>query len=104
MAKFLDGYEGIQVLGARAVIKLEKESDTTASGIILPTGDKDPKFEGVVVAIGDGQRKPDGGRIPMDVEPGQRVIYSRMAGVPVSLDGEEFLVINERDIIAVITK
>lgn len=102
MAKFLKGYEGIKVLGARAVIKLEVESDTTASGIILPTGDKDPKFEGEVVAIGDGQRTPEGKRLPMDVEPGERVIYSRMAGVPVNYNGEEFLVINERDIIAVI--
>lgn len=102
MAKYKAGYEGLKVLGARAVIKLEEADNTTASGIIITTQEQDPKYEGEVVGVGEGQRLENGTYFPMEVEPGDRVIYSRMAGVPVSYKGENFLVINERDIIAVV--
>lgn len=98
----LAGYEKIKVLGARVVIKLEKEDDKTESGIILAPDNKEPKFEGVVVSTGDGVRLENGVKMPMDIAPGDRVIYSRMAGVPINYEGEDFLVINERDVIAVI--
>jgi chaperonin GroES len=102
MANFLEGYEAIKVLGARVVIELEEESDKTESGLILVQDHKEPKFEGRVVSTGDGARLENGNTMPMDVQPGDRVIYSRMAGVPIEHDGKKFLVINERDIIAVI--
>lgn len=102
MAKYKAGYEGLKVLGARAVVKLEEAENTTASGIIIATTEKDPKFEGEVVATGEGQRLENGTYFPMEIAPGDRVIYSRMAGVPVSYKGENLLVINERDVIAVI--
>lgn len=101
MAKYLEGYEGIRVLGARVVVKLEMEEETP-SGIVLPTNAKEPKYEGIVVATGDGARLENGLLMPMDVKPGDRVIYSRLAGVPITYNGEELLVINERDIIAII--
>lgn len=100
----LPGYEGIKVLGARVVIKLEQESDTTPSGLVLVQDHKEPKFEGKVVATGNGARLENGTQMPMEVSIGDNVIYSRMAGVPINYNGEDFLVINERDIIAVITK
>jgi chaperonin GroES len=99
---YSEGYDGIKVLGARVVIKIEKESDKTESGLFIVQDVKEPKFEGIVVATGTGARLETGVAMPMDVQPGDRVIYSRMAGVPINFKGEDFLVINERDIIAII--
>lgn len=99
--KHLEGYGDIKVLGARVIIKIENE-DTTKSGIILTNPDADPKFEGKVVATGTGARNNQGMLMPMDVEPGDHVIYSRMAGVPLKHKDEDLLVINERDVIAII--
>ena len=104
MGKHLAGYEDIKVLGARVVIRVEKEDKVTPSGIIIAKEKEDPKYEGVVVVTGDGARLENGVRMPMDVEPGDRVIYSRLAGVPIKHKGEELLVINERDVVAIIGK
>lgn len=101
MKKCLVGYEGVRVLGARLIIRLEEEKEAN-SGIILLNDTKEPKYEGVIVATGEGARLDNGVTMPMSVQPGERVIYSRMAGVPITYDGEELLVINERDVIAVI--
>lgn len=99
--KYLNGYEGIKVLGARVVIKLQNPEEKTPSGIILVPGTEEPKFEGLVVAVGPGARNNKGETMPMDVNPGDWVIYSRMAGVPIEHKGEKFLIINERDVIAI---
>lgn len=97
-----EGYQGIKVLGARIVVKIEEESDKTASGLFIVQDHKEPKFEGEVVATGGGARLENGNTMPMDVAVGDRIIYSRMAGVPVTYNGEKLLVINERDVIAII--
>lgn len=102
MGQYLPGYEGIKVLGARLVIKLEADDNKTESGLIIVQDNKEPKFEGQVVATGNGARLETGVHMPMEVNVGDNVIYSRMAGVPIKYKGEDFLVINERDIIAVI--
>lgn len=99
----LPGYEAIQVLGARLIVRPVKESDTTASGIVI-TGAKEPKYEGVIVATGPGARLETGVQMPMECHAGQNVIYSRLAGVPVEHNGEDLLIINERDIICIIEK
>lgn len=96
------GYEGIKVLGARIVVKVEEESNKTASGLIIMRDTQEPKYEGEVVGVGGGARLENGNTMPMDVAVGDRVIYSAMAGVPVNYNGENLLVINERDVVAVI--
>jgi chaperonin GroES len=98
----LEGYEGLRVLGARVVIEMEPEETETPSGIILPTTSAEPKYEGRVVSTGSGARTEKGTIMPMEVKPGDRVIYSRMAGVPFEHQGKKYLIINERDIIAII--
>lgn len=103
MAHHAPGYEGIKVLGARIVVKVEEETNVRASGLIVMSDAVEPKFQGIVVATGDGARLDDGTRMPMDISVGDNAIYSRMAGVPLSIDGENLLVINERDVIAVIS-
>jgi len=102
----MPGYEGIKVTGARVVIDMDQdEENVTASGLII-VGDsgKEPKFEGTIVVAGPGTRLDNGVQMPMEVKAGDRVVYSRMAGVPLSVGGDKtnLLVINERDVIAII--
>lgn len=103
MTKCVEGYEGLKVLGARLVVKIEKEEDQTPSGLIIVQDHKEPKYEGDVVATGTGVRLETGVQMPMEVAPGDRVLYSRMAGVPIQYNDEDLLVINERDVIAIIS-
>ncbi len=102
MANHLPGYEGVKVLGARVVIKLEEEENKTLSGLIIVRDHEEPKYEGLVVATGDGIRLETGVKMPMDISAGDYVIYSRLAGVPIEYNDEKLLVINERDVIAII--
>ncbi len=104
MAQALEGYEAISVLGARVVIKMEEEDNKTDSGLIIVSDHTEPKYQGLVVATGDGVRLETGVKMPMDVKPGDFVIYSRMAGVPIEYKEEKLLVINERDVIAIINQ
>ncbi|MNO93918.1 10 kDa chaperonin [compost metagenome] len=102
----LPGYEHLKVTGARVLIKQVPVEDTTASGIVLMPSATEPKFEGTIVVAGPGNRLETGVQMPMEVKAGDKIIYSRMAGVPIEVEvgGEEvqLLVMNERDIIAVI--
>lgn len=104
--KHLPGYEGITVLGARLVVKQTPPEEVTKSGIIIAHNAQEPKYEGTVVVAGPGARLETGVQMPMEVEIGQKVIYSRLAGVPIEVEVngkvEQLLVINERDIIAII--
>lgn len=104
----MPGYEGVRVTGARVVIDIDAdEENVTASGLII-VGDsgKEPKFEGTIVVAGPGNRLETGVQMPMEVKAGDRVVYSRMAGVPLDIQAgkgkSNLLVINERDVIAII--
>lgn len=100
--KALEGYEKIKVLGARLVLKPTPIEEATASGLIIGHSAQEPKYEGTVVAVGPGARLDKGGLQPMDCNPGDRVIYSRLAGVPIKLHDEDLLIINEKDIIGIL--
>lgn len=102
MTTHAEGFEGIKVLGARIVILIEKDDGKTKSGLIIIEDNREPKFEGKVVATGGGARLDNGMTMPMDVAVGDNVLYSRMAGVPMNYNGHDLLVINERDVIAII--
>ena len=93
----------IRVLGSRVIIELDKEVKNE-SKLIIVQDNKEPKCEGTVVAVGKGTRLQDGTLIPVDVEIGEHVIISRMAGAPLIYDGRGLLVINERDIIGIVEK
>lgn len=94
----------LKVLGARMVVKLEPEENTTLGGIILPNADKEPINKGHVMAVGDGARLENGTKFPMEVSVDDYIIFSPMAGNPVEIPGDEnkYLVINERDVLAII--
>jgi chaperonin GroES len=91
----------IKPLGDRVVIEAIAKEETTASGIVLPDTAKEKPQEGKVVAVGAGALK-DGVRVPLEVQEGDRIIFSKYAGTEVKYEGRELLILRESDILAVL--
>ena len=91
----------IKPLFDRVVIKNVEAEETTKSGIILTSSAKEKPQMAEVLAVGPGG-KVDGKDVTMQVEVGQKVIYSKYAGTEVKLDGEEFIIVRQSDILAVV--
>ena len=94
----------LKPLGDRIVVKAAPHEEKTKGGLVLPETVKVKPVEGIVVAVGEGKVLENGKRQPMDVKPDDRIIYSKYSGTEVKLDGEEFLILSERDVLAVVTK
>lgn len=92
----------IKPLGDRVVIELVEEEETTASGIVLPESAKEKPQEGKVVAVGSGKVTDSGEKIALEVAEGDRIIYSKFAGTEVKYEGNEYLILRESDILAII--
>jgi chaperonin GroES len=88
-------------LGDRVVLKQLVAEETTKSGIVLPGSAKEKPQQAEVVAVGPGGMI-DGKEVTMQVKAGDQVIYSKYAGTEVKLDGEEFIVVRQNDILAVV--
>jgi chaperonin GroES len=93
----------IRPLEDRIVVQAVEAETTTASGLVIPDTAKEKPQEGIVLAIGPG-RFEDGNRIPLDVKEGDRVLYSKYGGTEIKYNGEEYLVLSARDVLAVIEK
>ena len=91
----------VKPLGDRVVIKNVEQEETTKSGIVLPGAAKEKPQMAVVLAVGPGGMV-DGKGIKMEVEVGQKVIYSKYAGTEVKLDGQELILVRQSDILAVV--
>jgi len=89
----------LEPLGERVIVEPGEGEEKTASGIVIPDTAKEKPQEGEVVAVGPG-RYEDGDLIPLDVEPGDTVIYSKYGGTEVKVAGKEYLILSERDILA----
>jgi chaperonin GroES len=98
MAKFQ-----LEPLEDRVVVKPEEEEETTVSGIVIPDTAKEKPQQGQVVAAGPG-RFEDGKRVPMDVKVGDKILYSKYGGTEVKVEGDEYLVLSARDLLAVVRK
>ena len=98
MAKF-----SLEPLEDRIVVKPGEEEETTVSGIVIPDTAKEKPQEGEVIAVGPG-RFEDGNRVPLDVKVGDKVIYSKYGGTEVKVEGEEYLILSARDVLAIIKK
>jgi len=94
----------LKPLGDRVVVKPSESEEKTKSGIVLPDTAKEKPQEGEVIAVGDGRLDDQGKRIPLDVKVGDKIIYSKYGGTEIKLDQEEYLILNERDILAVVLK
>ena len=93
----------IKPLEDRIVVKPLDAEQTTASGLVIPDTAKEKPQEGEVVAVGPGRFNEDGDeRIPMDINVGDKVIYSKYGGTEVKYSGEEYLILSARDVLAVI--
>lgn len=91
----------LQPLGDRVVLKQLEAEETTKSGIVLPGQSKEKPQQAEVIAVGPGG-VVDGKEIKMEVKKGQHVIYSKYAGTEVKLDEEEFIIVRQSDILAVV--
>lgn len=88
-------------IGDRVVVKPEPEEQKTRSGIVLPDTAKEKPSEGTVVAVGTGRILDNGLKIPVEVKIGDKIIYSKYGGSEVKLDDEEFVILSEKDILAI---
>jgi chaperonin GroES len=92
----------IQPLADRVVIKVLDDAEQKRGGLYIPDTAKEKPSQGEVVAVGPGRISDDGARLDMDVKVGSRVLYGKYSGTDVTLDGEEFLILRESDVLAVI--
>ena len=92
----------ITPLGDRVVLKRVEAEEKTAGGIILPDTAKEKPREGTVIAIGAGRHLKSGERAPMSVKVKDRVLFSSYAGTEVNIDGDEFIVLSEDEILAIV--
>ena len=89
-------------LGDRVVVQPSEREETTKSGIVIPDTAKEKPQRGTVIAVGEGRRDDDGKRIPMDVAVGDEVLFAKFGGTEFKLDDEEYLILAERDILAIV--
>ena len=92
----------LKPLGARVVIKALDREEKTNTGIYLPDTAKEKPQEGRVLAVGPGDRDEDGKRIPVELKEGDKVLFQKYAGTEFKLDGEELLILSEKDVLALI--
>jgi chaperonin GroES len=89
-------------LGDRVVIAPLAREEMTKSGIVLPDTAKEKPQEGMVVAVGPGALNDDGKRNPMDVKVGEKVLFAKYAGTEFKLDDDEYLIVGQKDILAIV--
>ncbi|MCX5971347.1 MAG: co-chaperone GroES [Coprothermobacterota bacterium] len=93
----------LKPLGDRIVVKVLEGEERTKSGIVIPDTAKEKPQKATVIAIGPGKLNEDNGqRIPMDLQVGQTVIFAKYGGTEIKLNEEEYLILSERDILAVL--
>ena len=92
----------IQPLADRVVVKALDEGEQMRGGLYIPDTAKEKPSQGEVVAVGPGKLSDEGTRIDMDVKVGDKVLYGKYSGTDVTLDGDEYLILRESDILAVI--
>jgi len=94
----------IKPLEDRVLVQPLEAEQTTASGLVIPDTAKEKPQEGKVISAGPGRVDDKGNRVPMDVKEGDVVIFSKYGGTEVKYDGQEYLLLNARDILAVVEK
>ena len=92
----------IRPLYDQIVVKRIEEQETVKGGIIIPDTAKEKPQEGEVVAVGRGKRLEDGNVVPLNVQAGDRILFGKYSGSEVKVDGEEFLIMREDDVLGVI--
>ncbi len=86
----------------RIIVKRLEEEQKTAGGILIPDTAKEKPQKGEIVAVGKGKKTEDGKVVPLDVKAGDKVLFGKYAGTEIKLDGQEYLIMREDDILGVI--
>jgi chaperonin GroES len=92
----------LRPLGDRVVIEPTPREEMTKSGIVLPDTAKEKPQEGTILAVGPGAFDNDGKRVPIDVKTGDKVLYAKYAGTEFKVEGEELLIVSQKDILAIV--
>ena len=92
----------IQPLADRVVVRALEEAEQMRGGLYIPDTAKEKPQEGEIVAVGPGKLNDDGARIPTEVTEGDRVLYGKYSGTEVTVGGDEFLILRESDILAIV--
>ena len=94
--------KGLRPLGDRILVKRVKEEERTKGGIIIPDTAKEKPQEGKVIAVGNGKVNDEGKKVPLDVKAGDKILFGKYSGSEVKLDDEEYLILREEDVLAII--
>ncbi|SYZ74313.1 10 kDa chaperonin [Candidatus Zixiibacteriota bacterium] len=94
----------VKPLADRVLVKPIEMAEVKKGGIIIPDTAKEKPQEGEIVEVGPGKVTEDGKKIPMEVKKGDRILYGKYSGSEVSIDGNDFLIMREADILAIISK
>ncbi|MCD6583755.1 MAG: co-chaperone GroES [Candidatus Omnitrophica bacterium] len=92
----------IKPLGDRVLIKPCEEKERTKGGIVLPDTAKEKPQEGEIVAVGEGRRTEDGKVVPLSLKVGDKVLYGKYSGTEITVDDQEYLIMREEDVLAVV--
>ena len=93
----------VQPLADRVVVKSLEEAEQMRGGLYIPDTAKEKPSQGEVVAVGPGKLSDEGTRLEMDVSVGNKVLYGKYSGTDVTLDGQEYLILRESDILAIVS-
>ena len=94
----------LKPLSDRVIVKPMETEEKTKGGIIVPDTAKEKPIEGIIIAIGPGKVTEDGKQIKLEVKEGDKVLYGKYSGTEVTIEGEEYLIMRESDIFAIISK
>jgi chaperonin GroES len=92
----------LQPLEDRIVVRPAEAEEKTASGLVIPDTAKEKPQQGEVLAVGPGRFGDDNARVPMDISVGDRVVYSKYGGTEITIDGEDLLILQGRDVLAIV--
>ncbi len=93
----------VKPLADRVVVRPLDEQEMKKGGIIIPDTAKEKPMEGEIIAVGTGRVSDEGKKMPLEVKSGDKVLYGKYSGTEVSIDGDEYLIMRESDIFAIIT-
>ena len=97
------GLDKVKPLSDRVVVKPLEDAEQMRGGLYIPDTAKEKPSQGEVVAVGPGKLSDEGTRLEMDVSVGNKVLYGKYSGTDVTLDGQEYLILRESDILAIVS-
>ena len=92
----------VRPLHDRLLVKRIEEKESVKGGIIIPDSAKEKPQEGKVIAVGNGKILDNGSKVPLDVKAGDKILFGKYSGTDIKLDGEEFMILREDEVLAVI--